>query len=245
MPIRIQEILCKDPSSEDQLLDQLMSLIRTKEPQATFYNKEKKIYLFSYDLKDDAAKETVLHCIFTIHEEKGAMEIIDIDVTIPNDATTLNFLRKDRRSDLANEIWDVEKDEIRYTIETVNRHLIKEELKGIQNVSLSAMPYDEILIAETMDEINEGQEFSFADTFMGMGIIIGRICAHQKADIRIGKDLYPAMIVTLETGFGKIPVLMNGEYEDKVKDGFYVRMAADLKADFSCGRNSYYPEKEE
>ena len=240
MPIRIQEILCKDPSSQDQLVDQLMSLIRTQEPQATFYNKEKKIYLFSYDLKDDVTQEKIMRCIYTIHEEKGAMQIIDIDVTIPNGSITLNFLKKDKRSDLSNEIWDVEREDIHYTIETVSRHVIREELKGEQEVSLSAMPYDEIMIRKTMDEINEGQAFAFADTYMGLGIIVGKICAARHVDLRIGNNVYPALIVTLETGYGKIPALFGMEYEEKAEVGSYVRMTAELKADLSCKGHSYY-----
>ena len=213
-------------------------------------------------MKDANTAEPVLRCVFTIQERDNANEIVDIDITIPNEKTTdLTFLSKEENeSSLYYEVWNVEYDGRRSTVETVNRLFIPDEIDGEQAVSLSAIPFGEPRFSDNLDEMGssfgfkptkyEWQEalgmgsepitIGFSEGFVGSGCMLGKIESHESVDIAIGEGVYSAIIVHLKTGYGDIPALFPKRYIGQIADGRYVFINTELKADFSCGAQSYY-----
>ena len=254
MPIRINEILTDNDNDSTNLFIQLTELLQTVNPVGVFNNEEKNIFHVVYYLYDDITDELDLRCIFTLHQDNDTKElqVLDVDVTIPNEHT-INLLFDEIQEDneMANEVWNVEYDEKRTIVETVNRHLIYDELKGIRNVSLSAMPYGDPKFGKTIDEVNElfgfkpkvykwqealnmGTEpirLGFAEDFIGMGTLIGKIISYKAINVLIGDSVYKGMLVNMNTGYGEMPALFPIKYEDDIKANHYVITQVELKAD--------------
>ena len=246
MPIRIHEIFADDDEKRKDLVTDITSLIRSRNPDRGYHNEGKGIYLLAYDINDSISKDTVLKIVYTIHEHDGIKEIIDVDEVIPNEELiSLDFEKRESEDRLENEEWMCEYDGRKNIVETVNRHLIKGDLKGVQKVSLSAMPYAEIVFAQDIDKINEAFDWhntevkGFAEDYIGMGMLICTILSHRKVNLKLIEKEYSCIIAELNTGFGKMTAVFSEKYEDEIIDGHCVRMYADLKADFSCGDRAY------
>ena len=260
MPLRVIDILIKSEEDEKQLMDALLEMIRKEKPCGIYQADDLKIYAF--DLLDHSLNEVVLRCVYTlVKNDEGSYSIVDVDLVIPNEnITDLEFVEIVEDNEPANEVWDVGCDARRSYAETVNRHLIRKDIKGIQKVSLSAMTYGDLTFGKNSDEINEEIGFKptkfawqeemnmgldplplgYADDFVGMGIMMAEIVSHKKISFKISSLKYTAIVAWLKTGFGKLPALFSTDHEKDIIDGNYVLINADLKADLSCGELNYY-----
>ena len=151
MPIRINEILAKNEQETNILGDDILKLIEEDAGtlSGVYEDKNSKMQMQSYDLFDEITGEKVLRCVFTLKTLEAARELRDIDVVIPNEKLQeLDFISKDEGISEASQMWTIEKDDKRTQLEVVNRYVLGREIDGKETVSLSAMPYGEILFGK-------------------------------------------------------------------------------------------------
>lgn len=263
MPIRINEILSSNEAESDQIVNDVLTILQTgcESVSGEFYDDEKSMYYLAYDLMDALTGKRALRCVFSLCLTENESKINNIDVVIPNNKIQqLKFTFRDEdESRSIGEVWEVEKDDIHTKVEVVNRNVFPYELEGDRMISLSAMPYGEVRFADNIGEINKNLGFKptvtewqeaaglgrdpitigLAPDFVGMGMMICRIISHKKANIGIADHNYDGIIVNLETGLGEMPALLSMKYKDQIKDGRYIVMYADLKADFATAKKYY------
>lgn len=265
MPVRIDEILA-DEKDRDQLIEDVLSVIRNDGLVPHVHaDKENGYIMTAFDLKDRNDGTNILRLIYTLKmvDEKD-IELKDIDVTIPNEETVVLDLYEQEEDDMViepfYEIWNADHEGNRTYVETVNRLVRKGDIKGKNEVSLSAMTYGEMTFANDLDTINlqlgfkpkvydwqkaaglgdEPLVIGLAEDFIGMGMLIGRIVSCKKIDVMIGNNSYPAVIARLKTGFGMMPALFGIEHAEEIREGRLVSLKAEIKADLACGEYDYY-----
>lgn len=224
------------------------------------------IHLFK-PFMDSKTNNQIGRIVFTLKNNNAEkrLEVLDVDIVFENPGTAdLSFLSlKDGSSD-ANEYYEVELQDdkdVHMDIETVNRHMIEEDISGtIQSVHLCAFPF-KLTLYDSMDELNRALGFSkpikvkgtdlelngYSDEFLATGeafgakkgesfsFVIGRINDYREVMIQMSEDSLSFILANVITGAGIMPVPMGKDVFNlqNLHEGSYVAMYADVKADFA------------
>lgn len=265
MPLQIEQILTNDEKTKQDLRIDLYDLIATKIGEDYLLgfhaDEEKGLVQLALDFRDEFTGDSVLKGMYTITTSKEKLEVVDIDVIVNNEnEINLNFLYKYCDFTKVCEGWTVEYDGGRGIVEVINRLLVDGNLKGKHRVSLSALPFcsdEQLVIAKDMTELNEkfgikpqklawlGEDetlIGIGETFIYNRQFVGKILSKRKIRTTITNHKYEAIIVQLETIFGIVPALFPISYKDKLIDGYFALVEAEIKADLSVGDKNYYPE---
>lgn len=263
MPIRINEIICKTEDEKKDLLANILGLMDKRELFAGAYSDDtNKLFHIAFSIKDNRNNNVIMRCIFTLHEREDANEILDIDFVLPNEnLTKIKFIEKYDESSLANERWQIEYNDHHTNIETVNRHCYFENLQNKEvEVSLSLFPYEGIVFADSLDDINKefgfkptkykwqealnmGDEpitLGFGEDFVGMNMYVGKVADVKEYEFNICNGAYKCIIADIVTGLGKLPVIFSIDYKEQISKGKYVKFMAETKADFSSNNRKFY-----
>ncbi len=224
------------------------------------------IHLFK-PLIDSKSNRSVGMVVYTLknNDAEKTLQILDVDMVFENqESVDLSFISLREGSSDSNEYYDVELQNGKnghMCIETVNRHMIEEEICGTtRSVHLCAFPF-RFSLYESMDELNQALGFKspikvkntdievsgFSEEFVAPGelfgakegetfsFIIGRIENYREVAIQMDKDSLSFILANVNTGAGTIPVPMGRDVFElqNIHEGSYVAMSADVKADFA------------
>ena len=187
-----------------------------------FTTRDKKYILASKSVIDEKSGGKVGDFVFTveINEKEKTLGILDVDLVFKNPFnSTLEFSEKLPLSSDANEYYNVDAENGgRFQIETVNRHLVEDEIEGEERaVNLSAFPF-KLSIYESIDAFNAemgyGKETEiggevhkiagFSETFIAPGDLLA---TGKEPD---EEDIFSFVIGTIKS-VRKISVDLNGE----------------------------------
>lgn len=259
MPLHLQSI-----ANADHISEIIVSLLAGagKDPDSISISKDKYIHTRFFAV-DSVSGQSFGKIVYTmkIDEEQKGISVIDIDIVLNNpNAARLRFLGKRRGSSDANEYYDAETTagDARLQIETVNRHVLEEELVNTEReVSISAFPF-ELTIYDDIEDFNRFVGFGteiplrntgikvcgFSDRFMMPGggseenesytFLLGTVVSFRRVSWRIEDKEIAFEIALLDTALGIIPVAMSRDVFNlsKLSVGKIVTMKADIKADF-------------
>lgn len=232
-----------------------------------FASKSSDYFHLFKPLVDSKTNHQIGRLVFTVKNNAAAkaLEVIDVDIVFENPQSVyLSFLSLRDGSSDSNEYYDVELQNGKdghLSIETVNRHMIEEDIRGTsQKVHLCAFPF-KLSIYESMDDLNKALGFSnsikvggtdievsgFSDEFVAPGdmfgaregetfsFIIGRIYDYKEVALCMDEERLSFILASVVTGAGLMPVPMGKDVFDlqNLHAGAYVGMHADVKADFA------------
>ncbi len=258
MPLRIHEIFTSNHNEDIHFISDVVNVLVQDHRSYKFTGSYQKndYHLISYDIYNKENTEIIFKLIFTLKNTNNGNELCDVDVTIPNDnLITINFLDTAYdNNDNPIEYWNTEYGDLHLNVETVNTAIVDPNIIGEHLVSLSAIPFGEIKYARSLEELNHLYGFpierndeegvhkidGFSERYTGIDMMIAKVITHKIFELEVGERTYSCMIAQLETGFDKLPILIPIEFKDKIKDGDYIGFRADIKADLSVGKNSYY-----
>ena len=224
------------------------------------------IHLFK-PLVDSISKKQIGRIVYTLknNDAEKRLEVLDVDIVFENSQSVdLSFLSLRKGSSDSNEYYDVELKNGKsghMSIETVNRHMIEEEICGTtRKVHLCAFPF-KLSLYNSMEALNKALGFTkpvkvgdtdfevsgFSDEFVAPGdlfgaedgetfsFILGRIESYREVLLQMGKINLPFILADVTTGAGTIPIPMGKEVFNlqELHEGSYVAMHADVKADFA------------
>lgn len=210
-------------------------------------------------IKDELSDGWAGMIVYTFKVVDGQLVLFDCDVVFSGRPVELLFDYRLSCSSEMNEYYDVIYEETgqHFQVETVNRHMVKGEVeRTTRKVYLSAFPIS-FEVAKNMRELNDKLNFKpvkdkdgrevigFAEDFMGVNMsedsetnpystMCGKVKTVKEVAWKIGRKTYKFELLTLETGVGIMPVVMNHEIfnKPKVKVGDYLFVVAYVKADF-------------
>ncbi len=235
MPVHFNSFIA---DNEEKLKTNLFSNIVTEYTQKAddiFVSDDKKsIHMESY-IKESNTNEIVGKVIVTLKVRADALEIVDTDITIKNDnSTMLLFEKKLKQSSESNEYYDVSfEDNYHFQIETVNRYRLKQD--NIENtnqkVFLSAFPF-QLDLYDDENEMNKALGFEspiklgnldihvngFSTSMMSStgvmtgkfdepaSFVIGNIEDYKDVTVNIANINIDFTIIYIETAIGILPV---------------------------------------
>lgn len=231
-------------------------------------SEDKRILHLANPMREASSGERIGKFVFTllVDDARKALTLIDADITIDSAETVeLRFLEKLPQSSDANEYYDVEAlgEGAHLQIETVNRHLLPEDLAGtVRRVRACAFPF-QLTVYDDMDALNEALGFKrsvevdglgpftvrFSEAFAAPGslfgaggsnsdpcsLMLGVVQDIRDVSLRLGEKTLSFAVVQLKSALGLLPVAMGRDVFDldKLAPGSAVMMYADVKADFA------------
>lgn len=246
------------------------------EGESVFVTEDQKYLHIRSQITDRISGRAIGRIVYTVKHRETFLEIEDIDIVWNNAIPTcLHFnTLKDGSSD-ACEYYEVEtmQDGQHLEIETVNRHVVSEDILGTKReVYISAFPF-ELSVYADMDAFNQWAGFGdgitvgntefkvggFSERFAMPGgmfrkkddndesysFMIGRVISYQDVEIAFGQAVYPFILAQVDTALGVIPVSMSREVFDlaNLKEGCVVAMNTEIKADLAKEEDFKYPNK--
>lgn len=240
-----------------------------------FITEDKKYLHTRCSIMDRLSGKAIGRIVYTIFHGEKALEILDVDIVWNNDTSTLlrfNTL-KDGSSD-SNEYYEVEtvEAEQHLEIETVNRHVVSEDLLNTEReVFISVFPF-ELSVYADIDAFNEWAGFKserkigntgltvggFSEKFMMPGglfsdkksdesysFLVGTVLSYRDVEVAFGETVYPFVLAQVDTALGVVPVAMGREVFDlkDLREGCIVAMNADVKADVAKDTDFQYPNR--
>lgn len=228
----------------------------------TLASEDKKyMHLISkiYDKKANALLGCNIYTIF-VNNQENRLEFLDADVFFKGGKPLkLKFEERLDESSDANEYYQVniENEDGRAFIETVNRHGVHEKIEGTtREVYVCAFPFD-VKIFDTLEELNKFVGFKdgikvgdtdivvqgLGEKFISPSVVsekneiystfIGKIQEYQECKVQFDKE-YDFILAKVDTAFGVIPMPLNKNYFDlsKLRTGSYILASADVKVNF-------------
>lgn len=241
-----------------------------------FVSEDKKYFHIRNNIIDKLTNKPIGKFIYTLMLGDNVLEIKDIDIVWDNSTPTLlkiNTLREG--SSDSNEYYGVEvvNEGWRLEIETVNRHVIKEDLIGTQREAfVSAFPF-ELTVYEDIDAFNNWAGFKapikigdtdllihgFSPKFTMSGrmfsddsgtggnysFILGDVVDFRDVEVAFGGIEVSFVLANLDTSLGVIPVGLSRETFDlrNLKIGSVIAMNADIKVDLAKDDDFSYTYK--
>lgn len=268
MPLSISNLMKQDEEASMALPKELFKLIEEGETDylGTGVSINGATTYMAYDIYDTISDEPVMKCIFSIINSSEGTIVADMDLIINNDERPVLFMDHILDREDVNENWRIAigQDGKEAEVQTVNRFIIHSDLKGLTlPVSLSAFPF-ELVIGKTLAEVNgklgfkqgrygwEGLAGGLKADYLSdcrpftnddqdsFSVLIGQVIDLRKLKLALGDIRQDCVIADLATALGKLPVYLPAEYGPLLEKGCYMAMFADIKADLSCGSNSYY-----
>ena len=243
---------------------------------AIFITEDQKYFHIRCNIEDRLSGELIGKIVYTLLNRDNALEVLDLDIVWNNDVpTTILFNELRDGSSDSNEYYEAEVvgGGQHLELETVNRHVIDEELIDTEReVFISAFPF-ELSVYTDMDEFNKWAGFKkditvgdtglkgvgFSDKFMMPGgmhnpnkggdesysFVVGRVVAYRDVEVAFGKMVLPFVLSQVDTALGVIPISMSRDVFDldKLEVGCIVAMNADIKADVAKDENFKYPNR--
>ncbi|MBE5928814.1 MAG: hypothetical protein E7267_05530 [Lachnospiraceae bacterium] len=273
MPLHLESITNDSQNSEILvwILQEGMN-----ECDSVFITEDQKYIHIRYNITDNFSGQVIGKIVYTLLHGENAIEILDIDIVWNNDVPTVlkfNTLR-DGSSD-ANEYYEAETVDgnQHLEVETVNRHVVAEELLDTaREVFISAFPF-ELSVYENLDAFNEwagfknvisvkGTDFKvrgFSERFIMPGrgfnddksskesysFVVGKVLSYRDVEIAFGETLCPFVLAQIDTALGVIPVSMGNDVFDleKLEEGCIIAMNADIKADVARDSDFRYSNR--
>lgn len=218
-------------------------------------------------MRDAPSGDRIGKIVFTlfIDNEEKTLRILDVDITLDGGGeTALTFLNKLPDSSDANEYYDVVvvEGEQHIQIETVNRHIINQELlETTHKVRASAFPF-RLTVFDSMDALNESlglKDLRVGKTDMKVGglaptfaapasiiqnedyagevfsFLVGTVKSVRDVSVDFGERTLAFAIVMLDSALGLLPTAMGRDVFDLsgLAPGKVIAMYADIKADFA------------
>lgn len=271
MPLHLNSITNDEPNTEA-----LAWILREgmDECDSVFVSDDQQFFHLRSKIIDKCTGQPIGRMVYTIKNGEDVLEIKDLDIVWNNDtATRLHFNRLRDGSSDANEYYEVENsDEQHLEIETVNRHVIPEELLNTErDVFVSAFPF-ELSVYQNIDAFNRWAGFKdeisvkgldikvggYSDKFLMPGglfnekkksdesytFLIGTVLSYRDVEIAFGDASYPFVLAQVDTGLGVIPVSMGRDvFElEDLQVGSVVAMNADIKADLAKDGDYSFPK---
>ena len=242
-------------------------LSHASDAELGFASKTSDFFHLFKPLIDSKTERQIGRIVYTLINKASEkkLEVLDVDIVFENpQSVNLSFLLLREGSSDSNEYYDVELQNGKIghmSIETVNRHMIEEEISGTtQRVHLCAFPF-KLSLYNSMDELNKTLGFSkpikvgnteleisgFSDEFVAprdllgakedqtFSFIIGKIYNYREVLLQMDEDSLSFILADVITGAGIMPVPMGKEVFDleNLHEGAYVAMYANVKADFA------------
>lgn len=230
-------------------------------------SEDKKYLHIMRIMRDAASGDRIGKFVFTlfVDNEEKALQVLDVDITLDGGGEIeLNFLNKLPASSDSNEYYDVEvaEGEQHLQIETVNRHIIAQEIMDTtQKVRTSAFPF-RLSVYDSMDALNEAlgfKDLKVGGTDMKVGglspkfaapasilqggdstgevfsFLVGTVKSVRDVSVNFGERTLEFAIAMLDTALGSLPTAMGWEVFDLtgLAPGKAISMYADIKADFA------------
>ncbi len=262
MPLHLQSIMNDDQNQEP--FAYLLSM-SAKALDSVFVSKDKYIHA-ALPAIDEISGKAFGKVVYTmkVDDEKQLVFLIDADIVLNNPNTAkLRFPYLRGGSSDANEYYDAEsvEDKIHLQIETVNRHMVEEELLDTEKeVRASVFPF-ELTVYDDIEAYNRsigfhtqvqisGTEYKvhgFSDKFMMPGglfhdekdnetytFLLGTVTGLRNVKWRLDKQEICFVIAELDTAIGVIPAAMSRDVFDlsELAAGKVIAMNADIKVDF-------------
>lgn len=242
MPLRLNEIIDKDP----KLMDALISHI-TNKPDALLACGNKDGLLMSYLFKDNNKKLRLSY--YLEKDENGDLYLRDCDATLPSNDIKLTFRKK-----INGDCYEVSYEDKHFEVETVNKEIYEAiNINQDYDCSLSLFPFN-VVIYDSLEELNERQGFKehgLSSDFICSGslfnggkeaysLLIGKVRTKDSACFKIGEEELKVTYLTVKTGLGTLPLVLNSSYDEKVEIGQIMLIAADIKADFAVKECNFY-----
>jgi len=207
---------------------------------------DKKYIHLRLTLEDTLSGEAIGKVVYTLLHGEKALEILDLDIVWNNDiCTPLQFNELRDGSSDSNEYYEAETvgEGQHLEIETVNRHVITEELLDTEReVFISAFPF-ELSVFSDIDAFNAWAGFEkktvafgdlelrlggFSDKFMMPGgiadekkkrdesysFVVGTVLSYRDVELTFGEAALPFVLAKVDTALGAIPVAMGREVFD-------------------------------
>lgn len=220
------------------------------------------------NITDVITNNVIGRLVYTIKrdDERRALAVLGLDIVLDNNSPSrIHFLNLREGSSDSNEYYDIEteEDEQHLEIETVNRHVISEEILNTErDVFVSVFPF-ELSVYENIAAFNKWAGFSkpirvgdtdlevwgFSEKFTMPGgmlnsnkkddenysFLIGKVETYLDVTIQFGEFRLPFVLAQVDTALGIVPIAMGREVFDltNLKEGCIVSMNAYVKADLS------------
>lgn len=234
MPLRINEILVSSELEEIDLMSDCVKMISSELPKeyvSSYYrDEEDNSYCVVYNLLEKGTTDVVLKLNFLLKEREDSIEIVDMDVTIPNDDQLVYALAKYDKGENSN-------------VDKVNELVVKNIPADKYRVSLSLMPFGEIKIASSLIEMNEIVHFMHdnecahkingtARDYVEKDTMVAEVIDYNIVHVEIGNHVYEGVIAELNTAYGKVPALLPISCVRKLCRGYFLYFRATIKADY-------------
>lgn len=238
-----------------------------------FVSEDKKYFHIRNNIIDKITNKPIGKFIYTLMMGDNVLEIKDIDIVWDNETPTLlKFKILREGSSDSNEYYGVElvKEGWRLEIETVNRHVINEELIGTEcEVFVSAFPF-ELTVYEDIDAFNKWAGFKapvkigdidllihgfspkftmsgrmFSDDTKNGGnysFVLGDIVDFKDVEVTLGEMVLSFVLAKVDTSLGVIPVGMSRDVFDleQLKVGSVIAMNTYIKVDLAKDEDFSY-----
>lgn len=255
MPLHLDLITDNKPS------DMLAGILQKDfyEADSAVVNKDKTYFTGSKSFVDKNGKDIIGKAVISGAQRTDHNEVIDVDIVLKNNnAVEVEFCEKYDESSETTEVYEVECDDVRFEVETVNRIAIEGEILNTkQKVYLSAFPF-KVSLFNNIDEFNEWagvkkpiqvgdtdiKVSGFSETFMGCGTglgqevpctnMIGKIENIREIKTIIGGMKTEFIIAYVRTAVGVIPTCIksNTFKKNELQVGKLMVAFAYMKADF-------------
>lgn len=231
MPLRINEILVSNELEEIDLMSDCVKIISSdlpKEYVSSYYRDEEgNSYCIVYNLFEKGTSDVVLKLNVLLKEREDSIEIVDMDVTIPNDNQLVYALAKYDKGENSN-------------VDKVNELVVKNKPADKYRVSLSLMPFGEIKIASSLIEMNEIVHFMHDNEcvhkidgdYVEKDTMVAEVIDYNIVHVEIGDHVYEGVIAELNTAYGKVPALLPISCVRKLCRGYFLYFRATIKADY-------------
>lgn len=239
--------------------------------ESIFVDKEGKYLHIRRNIYDEIGGDQIGKVCYTIKILEDKLEVLGLDITMDNDTPSLlRFNKRYDNSSDSNEYYEVEMVEVgaHLQIETVNRHVVREDLIDTEReVFVSAFPF-ELNIFPDIDALNDKLGFkpvkikgidimchglsdkfaapagALSDSEEKYSFVVGTVVSFRDAEIAFGDVRLPFVLAKVDTALGVIPVVMGREVFDiaEIKEGCIVGMNADIKVDLATDEDFQYPK---
>ena len=265
MPIHIDELLGKTDEDYEYITQYLVNMVFSSHPDnysGSRHGTDHAIAMIAFNIPDKNTKEDVMRCVFTMKsdEDTGALDILDIDVVMVSDNAREIEFREHVEGFNVNEYWVAGVDAQACEVETINRYLISGSLKDeTRKASFSVFPF-RYMFGDTVEDINiklgwdkgSDKPMRFTEDFLAtcesfpkaygerFSVLMCKIVSYKKVLLEVEEKEFEAIIATADTALGQIPVFIDPDYEDELKENVYLLVFADIKADLATDDLYYY-----
>ncbi|MBR2990654.1 MAG: hypothetical protein IKF51_04240 [Solobacterium sp.] len=250
MPVHIECFI--DPNNESDLISELLHFLQ-KKPGRSYINESNRHVLYTYDIPDAQDGSIVLRAVFNMMMEENGADIRDLDLVIADSPVKdVEFIFRLDKSQDGNEYYEAGCGDQHFLLETVNRHMINEDIEDtVQPAALSLFPF-RYSIYSTLEDLKddfaeEGMIFDFDDTFIASGsllqredpdetwsLFIGRIVSGTPHYLQIGDMLCGCVILQVQTAIGILPAIIPLNATEDIQPDRIISLFCDVKADLSA-----------